>query len=188
MVPLSALLVPIVVAAVLVHLASAVVHMVLQWHRTDCQRLPDEDSVRAALRKSPPAPGQYMFPYHADMKEFKTPEYQKKFEEGPVGMLTMRPSGKYSMTAPLIQWFIVCLVISTFAAYVAGAALPPGTDYLKVFQVAGTVAFASYGLGTLSQSVWMGKPWSSTMKDLADSLLYGCLTGGAMGWRWPHAM
>jgi len=188
MVPLSALIVPIVVAAVLVHLMSAVIHMVFQWHRTDFKRLPDEDSIRAALRKSLPAPGQYMFPFHTDMKEFKSPEYQKKFEEGPVGMLTVRPAGKYSMGKPLVQWFLACLLVSTFAAYVAGATLPPGTDYLKVFQVAGTVAFAGYGLGALSQSIWMGKSWSSTTKDLLDALIYCGLTGGAMGWRWPHAM
>lgn len=188
MVPLSALLVPIVVAAVLVHLASALVHMVLQWHRTDYQRLPNEGAISAALRTSPPAPGQYMFPYHADMKEFKTPEYQKKFEEGPVGMITIRPAGKFSMGKPLAQWFVFCLLMSTIAAYIAGRTLAPGTDYLQVFRVAGTVAFTGYGVGALQESIWMGRPWSATLKNVADALLYGCLTGGAMGWRWPHAM
>jgi hypothetical protein len=188
MVPLSALLVPIVVAAVLVHFASAIVHMVLQWHRTDYQRLPDEAAVIAALKKSPPAAGAYMFPYHSDMKEFKNPEYQKKFEEGPVGVVTIRPAGKFSMTKPLTQWFLFCLLMSTTAAYIASRTLAPGTDYLQVFRVAGTVAFAGYGMGALQESIWMGRPWPTTLKNLGDALLYACLTGGAMGWRWPHAM
>ncbi len=188
MVPLSALLVPIVVAAVLVHLASALVHMVLQWHNSDYLRLPDEEAVRTVLRKSPPAPGQYMMPYCAGMKDMKSPEVMKKFEDGPVAMLVVRPAGKPTMGKGLAQWFAFCLLMSTIAAYIAGRTLAPGTDYLQVFRVAGTVAFTGYGVGALQESIWMGRPWSATLKNVADALLYGCLTGGAMGWRWPHAM
>ena len=33
-----------------------------------------------------------------------------------------------------------------FAAYVAGRALPPGTQYLRVFQFVGATAFMGYSL------------------------------------------
>jgi len=188
MVPLSALIVPIVVAAVLVHLASALIHMVIQWHRHDYRRLPDEEAVRAALRKSPPAPGQYMVPHHAGMKEMQSPEMKKKFEEGPVAMITIRAPGPVTMGKELGLWFLFCLLMATTGAYIAGRTLAPGADYLQVFRVAGTVAFAGFGMGSIQQSIWMGRPWSSTARDLADALLYGCLIGGALGWRWPHAM
>lgn len=49
MVPISSLLIPILLAAVLVFLASFLPHMVLPHHRTDFAKLPKEDEVRSAL-------------------------------------------------------------------------------------------------------------------------------------------
>jgi len=34
--------------------------------------------------------------------------------------------------------------------------------------------------------IWMGKPWSSVIKDLADALIYGLLSAGVFGWLWPR--
>ena len=64
--------------------------------------------------------------------------------------------------------------------------LPPGTDYLRVFQVTGAVAFMAYGIGVIDDSIWKGQPWSSTWKFLFDGLLYALATAGAFGWLWPH--
>jgi hypothetical protein len=72
-----------------------------------------------------------------------------------------------------------------FAAYVAGRALGPGAEYLRVFQLAGVTAFAAYSLALLQQSIWFKKQWSTTLKSMADGLLYGLLTAGVMGWMWP---
>ena len=35
------------------------------------------------------------------------------------------------------MWFLYTIVMSVFAAYIAGRALPPGTAYLQVFRFAG---------------------------------------------------
>jgi hypothetical protein len=189
MVPIAALLVPIVVSAVLVHLVSAVIHMALKYHRGDYGRLPDEEGFRKVLLAALPAPGQYMFPYCADHSELKTPEMMKKREQGPVGIVTfLRPSAAVNMGKFLGQWFVYCLVVSFFTAYLTGHVLAAGTPYLEVFRVAGTFAFGAYGLATVQQSIWMGKPWSTTAKDLFDALIYASFTAGAFGWRWPHAM
>ena len=91
------------------------------------------------------------------------------------------------MGAALGKWFGFCVVVSIFAAYVASRTLAPGTEYLRVFQVAGTVAFVSYGVGAVPAAIWYGKPWSATLKDLADGLIYGLLTAGTFGWLWPVA-
>ena len=50
MVPLSLLWLPIVLSAVIVFVASAIMHMVLPYHHSDYQKLPNEDSVLSALR------------------------------------------------------------------------------------------------------------------------------------------
>ena len=41
-----------------------------------------------------------------------------------------------------------------FAAYVAGRALPPGVDYLRVFQFVGATAFIGYTMALWQMSIW----------------------------------
>jgi hypothetical protein len=185
MVPLSALWLPIVLSAVIVFVASFVMHMLLTYHRSDYQKLPDEDKIVAALRPANLKPGLYMFPF-CTHKEMKTPAALERFKQGPVGHMTIIPSGPPNMPKYLVQWFIYCLVIGFFVAYLTGRALPPGVHYLRVFRVAGTAGFLAYGLGHLSNGIWRGQPWSTTIKEVIDGLVYGLLTAGTFGWLWPR--
>ena len=50
MVGVLALWLPILVAAVLVFVASSIIHMFLPYHRTDYGKVPDEDAVMDAMR------------------------------------------------------------------------------------------------------------------------------------------
>jgi hypothetical protein len=185
MVLLTALWLPILLSAVIVFFASSIMHMVLPYHRTDYKKLPDEDKVRAALRAASVQPILYHFP-HCTHKEMKSPEVLEKFKQGPVGILTIIPNGPPAMPRYLISWFIYCLVVGFFAAYITGRTVAFGTPYPAVFRVAGTVAFMSYGLGNLSNSIWKGQPWSVTIKEIVDGLIYGLLTAGTFGWLWPR--
>jgi len=72
------------------------------------------------------------------------------------------------------------------AAYLTSRTLAPGTHYLQVFRVAGAVSFVAYGFGAIPNAIWMGKPWGSALKDLADALIYGLLSAGVFGWLWPR--
>lgn len=67
-------------------------------------------------------------------------------------------------------------------------ALPfgPGTEYLRIMQVAGCVGFTGYGLAQAHESIWWGRRWSWTLRNKADNLPYGWLTGGTFGWLWPR--
>jgi hypothetical protein len=56
-----------------------------------------------------------------------------------------------------------------------------------VSQVASCAAFMGYGLGAVPPSIWYSKSWTATMKTLIDALIYGFITGGALGWLWPAA-
>jgi len=185
MVTLAQVWVPILLSAFLVFIGSSVVHMVLKWHNSDYRKLPNEDEVRAAVRKGNPPPGQYIMPYCTDPKEQAKPENQQRYVEGPVGMITIMRNGVPNMGPMLGQWFGFNIVVSFFVAYVASRTLPLGTEYLKVFQVTGAVAFVSYAMGALPGAIWMGKPWSAALKDVADGLIYALLMAGAFGWLWP---
>ena len=78
MVSWHALLLPSVISAVLVFIASSLIHMVVKWHKSDYKTLPNEDEVRMAIRKSSPVPGKYVMPFCKDGKEMASPEMQKK--------------------------------------------------------------------------------------------------------------
>lgn len=144
MVPLPHLALPILVSAVLVFVASAILHMALRHHTADYHQLPNEDAVRAAFTATGVGPGQYIVPYATSPKEMGTPAMLAKLEQGPVGLFILRRPGKVQMTPYLVQWFIYTLVISYIVAYVTGRTLAPGAPYLAVFRVAGTAAVLAY--------------------------------------------
>jgi hypothetical protein len=187
MVALSALWLPIVVSAVVVFIVSSIIHMALGYHRSDFSRLPHEDDVRAALRTAGVKPGAYMFPFCGEMKEMGSPEVKAKFEQGPVGMLTVLPNGMPAMPKFLVQWFIYTLLIGVFAAYLASRTLAPGTHYLQVFRVVGCSTFLAYAGGAGADSIWRGVRWSTSLKNIFDGLVYGLMTAGVFGWLWPAA-
>ena len=65
----------------------------------------------------------------------------------------------------------------------ARSARAPNT--CAVFQVAGCVAFIGYAMALPQNSIWWGRSWSWTIRNMLDGLLYGLLTGGTFGWLWP---
>jgi hypothetical protein len=185
MIPLTALWMPIVVSAVLVFLASALLHMVLPIHRKDYKQLPNEEKVRDAIREANVPPGNYMYPHAKDMKDSQTPEMMAKFKEGPVGVLTAMPAGPPAMGKALGIWFVFCIVVSIFVAYLTTRTMAAGTSYLAVFRIAATVAFMGYGMAEATNSIWKGQSWGNTWRAMMDAFIYGLLTGGAFGWLWP---
>ncbi len=185
MTTIAALWLPIILSAVIVFVASSIIHMAPLWHRGECPALPEQDRVQDALRPFNFKPGEYMLPRAKDMKSMQAPEFVERLNRGPVVIMTVIANGPMSMSKSLVRWFIYIVIVSIFAAYVAGATLPAGTSYLGVFRVAGTTAFIAYAVGLWQQSIWYSRPWSTTAKHTFDGLIYGLLTGGTFGWLWP---
>lgn len=186
MVSIPALWLPILVASLLVFFVSSLLHMVFTYHRSDYRQLPKESELLDTLRGAGLAPGLYFFPYSKDNREMSSPEHQEKVRRGPMGMLTVMPSGPVSMPKLLGQWFGFCVLVSLFAAYIAGRTLVPGTHYLAVFRIIGATAFMAYGVANVSNAIWRGQTWSSTAKAIFDGLVYSLVSAGAFGWLWPR--
>jgi hypothetical protein len=182
---LAALWLPILLSAVFVFVASSIMHMVLPYHRNDYRQIPDEDKVLAALRGAGLTRGLYVFPF-CTHKDMKSPALVEKQKQGPVGFMTIMPSGPPAMPKFLIPWFGYCLVIDFFVAYLTFHAVAPGANYRVVFRIAGTAAFLAYGVGQLSNGIWKGQTWSVTFKEVVDGLVYALLTAGTFGWLWPR--
>ncbi len=184
-VSLASLWLPILLSAVIVFIASAILHMVLPVHKGDYKKLPDEEKVGAAIRASGAGRGLYMFPFGTH-QEMKSPAMMEKFKQGPVGTMTLLTPGPLNMGKYLGQWFVFCLVVNFFVAYLAAHTLAMGAHYLAVFRVVGTAGFLAYGLGYLSNGIWKSEPWGVVVKHVIDGLIYGLLVAGTFGWLWPR--
>jgi hypothetical protein len=182
---LSALWLPILVSAVLVFVASSLIHMVSPWHKGDYPRMANEDQVMDALRPFAIPPGDYFFPRPLSRDDMKSASFAEKMKRGPVVVMTVMPA-YMSMARNLSLWFVYLVVTGVFAAYIAGRALPPGTHYLQVFRFAGATAFIGYALALWQMSIWYHRSWATTIKSTVDGLIYALLTAGTFGWLWPR--
>lgn len=186
MVPLTSLWIPILLSAVIVFVASSILHMALPYHRSDYKKLPAEAEIMEALRRFNIPPGDYMMPSAGSPAAMRSPAFLEKINKGPVAVMTVMKSGPFSMSTNLIQWFIFCVIVSVIAAYVAGRALGRGADYLQVFRFAGCIAFVGYAAALWEMSIWYKRSWLTTAKSTIDGLIYGLLTAGTLGWLWPR--
>jgi hypothetical protein len=187
MVTWTDLLLPSAIATACVFVASALIHMVIKWHNSEYQKLPNEEEVRVALRRSAGAQGQYIVPHCLDQKEMADPAMQKKLTEGPNVVIYVGPTGMPSMGKLLGTTVVYNFIISLCAGYVAKAALGAGAEYLAVFQVVGAASFLAYSGQSAADSIWKYKPWGITFKYMLDGLIYAALTAGSFAWLWPNA-
>ncbi len=182
---LISLWLPIIVSAVVVHVASAIAWMFLPHHKPDWKRLPNEEQTLDKLRSENIPAGQYIFPY-IEPSEMKKPESQARYEAGPHGTLNLWP-GKPSMGRNMLLTFLFFVVTSIFVAYLASRALDPGAPYLDVFQIVGTAAILAYCFASIPNDIWFGKTCRAVCMNILDGIVYGLLTAGVFGWLWPGA-
>jgi hypothetical protein len=185
MVPIMSLWVPILLSAVFVFVISFAMHTLLSYHRNDYVKIPGEDDVMNALSKIDIPPGDYMMPYADSREMMRSPEFIKKMNKGPVAFMTVVKPGQQSMGVSLLMWFVFNVIVSIFAAYVAGRALGPGARFWAVVRFAGTVTFTSYALAMVPNSIWYKIKWSTTLKSVIDGLILSLVTGAIFGWLWP---
>src|SRR5687768_967042 len=176
MIPITSLLVPILLAAVLVFVASFVIHMLLPYHRTDYSRLPDEDEVAGALRPLAIPPGEYMMPFSGSPSAMKDPAWLERMKTGPVAIMTVFPPGAPAMGVQLVQWFLYCVLVGMLTAYVTGRAVGPGAQGVEVFRFAGAVSFIAYTVADWQNSIWYRRAWATNVKNTIDGVVYGILT------------
>ncbi|MEN9402180.1 MAG: hypothetical protein RL091_883 [Verrucomicrobiota bacterium] len=183
---LLALWLPILLSAVAVFVISSLIHMVFKWHASDYRAFANEDAVSAAIRAGQPTPGRYVLPYCSDMKDMASEGMKKKYEDGPVGHVTIMPNGAHNMGKYLGLWFLWSLAIAVAAAFIVSQifGLNPARA-TAVAKLVGSVTFIAHGFGSVTESIWMGRSWSTTAKNLLDAALYGISSGLVFYYLWP---
>ncbi|MAB88446.1 MAG: hypothetical protein VX913_04335 [Planctomycetota bacterium] len=177
---------PILASAVAVFTISSLFHLVIGRHRHDWKPVGDEDALMDLLRGQGVAAGMYTWPHCADPKNMDE-AFMTKFAKGPSGVLTVHPTGPFSMGAQLAKWFGFSLSCGVVAAYICTATAVDGSAFMPVFQIAGAVSFVCYSWSGIMDSIWKGVPWAITVSYLIDGLIYGLATGAAFGLLWPSA-
>lgn len=175
----------ILLSAVIVFVLSALIWMVMPWHKSDFKGVPDEDATRGALGGDL-APGLYNIPHAASRAEMASDAMKKKYQDGPVAMVTVFKRGVPNMGGSMVLAFIFYLFVGVLCAYLSSRTLDFGTHYLQVYRVTGCIAWTAYGLAVIQDGIWFGRPWSQVWKLLFDALIYGLFTGGVFGWLWPR--
>jgi hypothetical protein len=179
---------PIVVAAVIVFITSAVIWMAMPWHKKEFDHFPDEDGLIAFLRKGNLGAGMYLYPFmsHEMQKDKAVMEaHRKKVAEGPAGIMYVFPKGRLGMNRMMVQSIVFYLVVNFFLAYIGYHTIIGHATYLQVFRVIGTVAFMTYFFGTVPWCIWFGHPWKTQWLQIIDALLMAGMTAGTFGWLWP---
>jgi hypothetical protein len=176
------LLIPIVATAVALFFASFLSWMVLGLHAADWRKLNGEDTVLSALRQVEAPAGSYMLPGFTTPAEQQSPEYVKKFEQGPVAVVTVFP--RVSMGRNLALTFVYFLVTSFCLAYLATLALPAGASFFAVFRFLATASFMVFLSGLVCHAVWFH---CRIVGHVVESVAYAAIVGAIFASMWPAA-
>ena len=169
---------PILVASAFTFVAGAVIWMLMPWHKTDYRKTSDEAAVRAALKGS--SPGLYNVPHARTNADYQSDDMKQKMKDGPNVFITVIPAGVPSMGPKLAANYLYNLLVAALCAYML--TMTDAESYLDVYRVTCTTAWIAYGVAYIQETVWFGRPWTVTAKNLFDALIYGLVTGGVFGW------
>jgi hypothetical protein len=177
---ITRLLLPILISSVALFFASFLSWMVLPFHRADWRKLGREDDLMNAVRDLNIPPGSYMFPGCDTMSEMKSPEYEKKYEAGPRGVMTV--FGPVSMGLNLGLTFLYFLVVSFLLAYLGTIGLEAGAEFKDVFRLISTAAFMTFLAAIVQHAIWFK---ARIVGHVIESIAYALITGAIFAALWP---
>jgi len=171
---------PIVLSAIALFLMSFLSWMVLGLHKQDTSRVPQEAELLAAIEPFNLPPGNYMFPYCEHGPEMKTPEFQKKYMDGPRGSLHLMPVA--NMGPMLGLTFLYFLVVSYLLAYLTSMAHHEGWQFLDTFHFVFSAGLMTFLAAKLADSIWFK---GRVVGHVFESFCYAVIAAGILAGMWP---
>lgn len=177
---LESLWLPVLLSTFALFFASFLVWMALQLHNKDWQKVPNEAEVMEAFKKWNLPVGSYSFPFCSGSAEMKNPEFQKKHEEGPRGIVEILPLA--NMGKNLGFTVLYFLVVSFGMAYLASVAFTAGETFLNVFRFVFTASLFAFLASTIQRAIWFRGRLTG---HIIESLLYSAITAAIFAGLWP---
>lgn len=179
---LLAIWLPIVLAAAAAWFWSFLSWAILGIHKPETRKLPDEDAFLNAVRSLNLPPANYFFPYLEH--NTKDPAALEKWHRGPCGKLSIW-SPNVNMAGNMLATLGVCLLTAFLIGYVASVTLPRGTDFMRVFQVCGTMGVLGYSFSQLPNLIWFQGGKRAMVTCVFDGIVQGLATGLIFAALWP---
>ncbi len=177
-----ALWLPILISTIALFFASFLSWMVFQLHAKDWVKMNGEEAFMTAVRGMNIPEGNYMFPGVDSLKEANTPEHQKKYSDGPRGILQILPMVNMGKNLGLtFTYFLFCN--ATFA-YLGSFALESGAEFIDVFRFVATIALLTFAASIVQHAIWFKVRITG---HLIESIAYSLIAGGIFAAFWPSA-
>lgn len=171
--------VPILVATFVLWFLSFAAWVLLPHHFGDHQKLANEDELMELLKRSNVPAGNYMFPYAGSSKTQSDKAFIERYTEGPRGVLDVYRVP--NMAVNMVQTILYFLVTVFTIAYITSVACPPGTEFMKVFRIAGTIGVLTYASSGFLNRIWFkARRWTHVL----DGAVYGVVVGLIFGLLW----
>jgi hypothetical protein len=158
--------------------------MMLPHHQNDWRGLPNESAVLDAIRDLNLSPGNYGFPRCDQREQMNDPEFQKRQETGPRGLLSL--GGPMSMGRNMFLTFLVFVAVSVSIAYIDGEVLPRGTGFARVFQVPAASGVLAGCFSFIPNGIWFNHYPRAILMNVIDGAAYGLITGAIFAALWPR--
>jgi len=176
---------PILIGTVVLFFCSFLAWAILPHHFGDHEKVPCEDELMEFVRSKNIPVGNYMFPYADSPKTQGSEEFTEHYTKGPRGLLDVydMPNMGANMAQTIAYFFVTVATIG----YIPHVACPPGaegTDFMKVFRMAGTIGILTYATSCVLHRVWFKKRiWT----EILDGVIYGLILGLIFAFLWPSA-
>ncbi len=170
---------PILVATVVLWFLSFFAWALLPHHFGDNKKLANEDELMNFLKQSNTPAGNYMFPYAGSGKVQSEEVFAKRYADGPRGVLNVYEVP--NMPVNMVQTILYFLVTVFTIAYITSVACPSGSEFVKVFRIAGTIGVLTYASSGFMNRIWFkSRHWTHVL----DGLVYGVVVGLIFGLLW----
>ncbi|MGP1273408.1 MAG: hypothetical protein ACTS22_08730 [Phycisphaerales bacterium] len=176
---LSAVWLPILLVTIATMVLSTLAWTALPHHKPDLREHPKADELADQVGDSGVSPGCYFFPSYGTPKE-----PGPRLKSGPWGTINIYPAAP-NMGRNIGLTFVSLGVIAVFVGYLTAQACSPGSDWLRVFQIATTAAALCHVLGGTLNGIWFGKSPRFFLTDAIDGAVYSVATGAILASMWP---
>lgn len=159
-------------------------HVLLPYHNAVMGEFQDEERTRLTIGQLGMEPGIYMYPTEGmsfdastDAEKAAHAEWERKANEGPVGILIHRDRVDPRSPQPYLGGFALCLAYSLLVAAMSAAAIPHLKRCItKILFVAGFGAFACL-YAWLVEWNWMWFPLEYALAQCFDAIVGWTLVG-----------